>query len=506
MFNPRAVHALNIAASGFQSYTANRQSAWYRLRTKDTSLMEEHGVADFLEAADDILYAEFSRSGFYECVGEITPDTHGPGTGFGYIEEDFTKKRIIFLGRHFLSAWIDENSTGEVDIVDEEVLLALRDIVSKFPEERLESSILDRVKKEPYSTRLIRHRIMPMDERYLSQAQRAVDKRMPFISIWYDDKTSSILDVGGYWEFPFIVSRFRKNSGEVYGRSPGQDALGLSMGAQQMTKSRIALGQRISDPTMIVDPDLEGQDDFLPGGRVYASGKQRVEPVPIAGSYPITVDVEERTEKAIDEHFMVQIYMMLQQATGTMTAREVMERMGEKAAVLGYITGRFQKEVLQPAIRRTFNLLLRSGRLPRLPEALIQAQEAGGLEIEFLGFFAQIQKKYYATSGINTALEYAGVAAKIFGPEVLDNVDGNELLRTALDNAGAPQRSIRERKDVQNIRAARAAQLQAAQAQQAAAANQQAVLQNMDKMGKAPEPGSPLEQLSQQLVPTGGMV
>ena len=187
-----------------------------------------------------------------------------------------------------------------------------------------------------------------------------------------------------------------------------------------------------------------------------------------------------------------------------MTAREIMERMGEKAAMLGYITGRFQGEVLQPAIKRTFNIMFRAGRFPEVPEALRQVETDGGLDIEFMGFFAQIQKKYYATNGINVALEYSLQVAQIFGPEALDNCDPDQLYRDALDGCGTPQRAIREKADVTKIRDARAqAQAQAAQQQQQMFQAQN-MMQNVDKLGKKPEDGSPLQQMDQANGVPGG--
>ena len=468
---------------------------WFRLKMQNDTLMEEPGVADFLEACDRIMYSEFSRNRFYECLSEMALDMHGPGNGFGYIEEDQSdpkRPRILFQARHYKGIWIEENAAGDVDTLLEEIPMALRDVAARFGG-KLPQEVLDRAKKAPFDTYLVKHLTKPRDERFAQFAQTPFDENMRFNSIWYDEKEKRILDVGGYWEFPWLVARYAKNAGDPYAHSPGQYALGDMMGANQMTKSRIRLGNIIADPTLIVDEKLEGQDDVLPGGRIYTKkDTQRVEALNIGANYPIAIDNEERQDRIIDEHFNVQIYLMLQQADGKMTAREVVERMGEKAAVLSHVTGRFLGEVLQPAIRRTFNLLLRSGRLPPLPPALAEAREEAGLDIEFIGFFSQVQKKYYATNGVNSALEYAGAFAQVFGPEPLDNIDPDVLLREGLDASGAPQRAIRETRDVKKTRQARAEAVQAAKEEQKQMIGQQAIMQNMDKLGKKPEDGSPL--------------
>jgi hypothetical protein len=220
----------------------------------------------------------------------------------------------------------------------------------------------------------------------------------------------------------------------------------------------------------------------------------KIEAVQIGANYPITIDTEQRQDEIINDHFNVNIYMMLQQAQGQMTAREVVERTGEKAAILGYVTGRYNAEVLQPMIQRTFNVMIRAGKLPPPPESLLRMQEPAGWDIEFMGMMAQMQRKYYATNGINSTLEYVGAMAQLF-PESMDNVDGDGLLREAMDSAGSPAAAIRDVEDVQQIRMLKQQLMQ----QQMQMQQEQMLMQNMDKMNKTVEPGSPLEGMGKAM-------
>jgi hypothetical protein len=339
-----------------------------------------------------------------------------------------------------------------------------------------------------------------MDERYRAFSQDDFNPDMPFVSIWFDKNTKTLLDVGAYWELPYMVGRRAKGSGEVYGRSEAMNALGDIKGANQITKSTLALAQLIANPTMLADENLRGRDTLLPGGRIYVANKDQVfAPVGIGANYPIATDREERVDNIINEHFNIGMYLMLQQAQGQMTAREVIERMGEKAAVLGYITGRYNSEILQPIIKRTFNLLYRAGRLPPPPQIVADSKTEGGLDIVFQGFLAQIQQRYYQTSGINASLAYIQAITQIYGPEAeaLDIVDQDELMREGLESAGCPARIIREVPDVETRRTQKA-QAMAAQQQQALELQaQQTLVQNADKLGKTPSPGSPLASMGQ---------
>jgi hypothetical protein len=460
--------------------------------------MEQPGVSDWLEDCERILYANFNASNFYDMLSEFVPDGFSPGTAIAYIEEDIGRGRVVYQAKHPLACWISENAFGEIDTMHEEVYLSNRALRQRFGESLSE----DRIKAEkddPFGMTTIRHVTIPMDTKYLDFKAKDLDSQMPFVSIWYDMVGEYILDVGGYWEFPYVVWRYAKNSGEEYGRGPVMDAIGDILGAIQMTKTRIILGQRVADPTLVVPQELEGSDDTLPGGRIYTTkDSQRIEPVQIGANYPITIDNEKRQEEIINAHFNVDIYLMLQQAQGQMTAREVTERMGEKSAILGPITGRFNTEALGSFIRRTFNILLRGGKLPKAPPAVLENQDQAGLSIEFVGLLAQLQKKYYQGGGVDRAYEYANATAQLF-PEAMDHIDGSELLRNALEAAYAPAKAIRDRQEVEQIRAARAQAME----QQKQDEQKMAIMQNADKLGSKPEEGSPMSDMAQAMAQQG---
>lgn len=500
-YSSRAKRASHIASKGFQGYTADRRADWLQLVFEDQSLMGMYMVQDWLESSQRMLLAHFSRSGFYEALSEAIPDGMNLGTGSIYSEENVAQARIVFKARHPRATWFAENSYQEVDICMDEEYMSFRSIVERFGKENLHTSWQAMYERQPFDNITIRHIVMPMDERYLNFATGPRSKKMPFISIWFDPHNRHIIDVGGYWEFPYFVWRYEKSDSEVYGAScPGFEVIDDSYVANQMTRTRIALGNLIADPTMIVPEELEGNDFILPGYHIYTSRKdQKIEPVPLGANYPITVDNEDRIEQAIDAHFNVPIYQMLQQLEAkNKTATEVIEIAGERVALLGPTVGRYELDVLQPAVRRTFNLLRRAGLLPPPPRAVMDAIEQGEvLKIEFVGRLSQIQKRYYKSDGIGQVFGFIG-AIRDTNPDALDNIDFDALTRESLENAGAPATVIREKEDVAKIRENRIRQQQEIQAKQEAMATAERVASNADKLGKRPEKGSPLEAMERQ--------
>jgi hypothetical protein len=500
-YSSKAKRASSIASRGFQGYTADRRSDWMLLQFEDQALMAMYGVQDWLEECHRTLSAHFSRAGLYEALAELIPDGHNLGTGAIYSEEITSKARIAYRCKHPWACYFAENSFGEIDIARDEEWMSYRSAVERFGKEKLHESWQRNFESRPLDNVLIQHITMPMDERYLEYAKGPIIRSFPFVSIWLDLENQHIIDVGGFWEFPYFVWRYERSAGDAYGFGPGFDVIDDCYVANQMTRSRIALGNLIADPPLLIPEALEGRDQVVPGHHIYTTAsEQQIQPLPIGANYPITVDNEERIEAAIDAHFNVGIYQMLEQMEArNKTATEVIEMAGERVAVLGPTVGGYENQVLQPAVRRSFQMLMRSGQLPEPPQVVKEAIKAGQvLKVEFMGRLSQISKRYYKSDGTNQALGIAGALVQLY-PDALDNIDFDQLTREGLENAGAPASVIREKEDVAKIRQDRLAQQQAIAQKQEQAAAQQMMISNLDKLGRAPEPGSPAAS-------TGGLV
>lgn len=499
-YNTHARQAVETASGGFQEYTASRRTAWMQLQFEDQNLNKMYMVADWLEECQRRLLNHFNRTFFYSAIGEVVPDGHTIGTGTMYSEEDPGRKMILYRARHPKAIWLSENAYGEIDTVVDDQWLSRKAAINRFGSENLHESIVRDAEKKPFDGIKIRHIVMPMDARYLAAASGPRNTKMPYISIWYDQANRWVVDCGGYWEMPYTSWRYQKNDGEYYGRSPAMDALGDVYAANQMSRSRIALGNLIAEPPLTVPEQLEGQDYIIPGYHIYTKGNdQRIEPVPLGANYPITVDNEERTEKAIDDHFSVPLYKMLSDAERQMTAREVIERMGEKAAIIGHNVGNYEAEILQPNVRRSFNILSRAGMLPQPPQAVVDATKEGvALKVEFLGRLSQIQKQYYQSGGLNSTLGYITAIAQV-NPDALDNVDFDALTRETLEANGTPAVVLREEDDVKKIRAARQQQQAALMQKQEQLATTDSLLKNYDKISKKPEEGSAATAIGAQV-------
>ena len=84
-------------------------------------------------------------------------------------------------------------------------------------------------------------------------------------------------------------------------------------------------------------------------------------------------------------------------------------------------------------------------------------------------------------------------------PNAGDFIDGDELMKSAMEGQGMPQNIIREDDDVKKIREDRAKTQAEQQAQQQRLAMTQSLMQNANKMNEAPQEGSLLQGINEQL-------
>ena len=91
------------------------------------------------------------------------------------------------------------------------------------------------------------------------------NRHMPFRSVWYEKSgaNDNLLDVGGFEEFPALCPRWHLAGNDVYGRSPGMDALPDAKSLQRMQlrfAETLDSGMKIFD-----DVAAKVSDGVIPG-------------------------------------------------------------------------------------------------------------------------------------------------------------------------------------------------------------------------------------------------
>jgi len=313
------------------------------------------------------------------------------------------------------------------------------------------------------------HVVMPRTN-YDSSKQDA--QNMPFKSCYINPEDVQMISEGGFREFPYVVPRYLKASFETYGRSPAMNALPDVKMLNKMSEVAIKAAQKQIDPPLMV-PD----DGFMlpvrtvPGGmNFYRSGsRDRIEPLNIGANNPITLNMIQDRQLAIQKTFYVD--QLLTAQGGNMTATEVLQRNEEKMRLLGPVLGRLQSELLQPLIERVFKILERQNIFKPAPEILAQQS----VEIEYVSPLAKAQK----TGDLNSVMRGVEIfgAMSQFSP-VLDYLDSDGLAKYVQKVLGLPAKIMKSDAEVQQVRNER-------QQQQQAQAEQEQLMQEAQAAGAA---------------------
>lgn len=490
---------LKTLVAGLVGYSISPNINWFKLNLQDQEQIDMYAVKDWLEQCETYTQAEFTRSNLYSEASKWIEYAAVDGHSVMLIDEDVDRNRLRFTTMRNNEIFLDVDDYGEVDTVYREYYMTIRNAVKFFGYENLDEAYqqkYDDIKNWNDRIHLL-YAVYPREERD-KNIKNAENK--PIAAVYIDLEHSKVIQESGYDEMPFAVFEWDKISGMAYSNSPAVSALPDIKALNIIANSSLKIAQTSAEPPLVV-PSYLKTVNLVPRGRTYVDNPQTdlIAPIKTGENYPITLQIKESYDQKINDWFFVDFFLMLQQKQGQMTATEVMELQGEKSATLASLVVALN-EGLTKIIKRSFNLLMRNGRLPGIPQSLMEANTS--LKIEFDGPLSQAQKKYHSAGGITQALNLVFPIIQAH-PEAADYVNWDELTKRAMEGQGMPQSVIMEDRDVEALRKARAE----AMAQQQHQLNQQqmaqTVIQNANKLGTTPENGSVMQQLNEQLA--GGM-
>ena len=497
-FTSKPLEYNRTLVAGIQGYAISPSLVWFKLGMENTKLLREYGVKDWLEDCESELLSMFNRSNFYREINPAIKDSTCLGHGVIFIDEDVENARLRFTHFPANQIYLDVNSYGEVDTCFRWYSDTLRNLVEYFGIENVSEKM--RQDYEINSHWNDKYQIlMCVYPRKDYNPKLKDSKNMPYACVFIEIGDGFVLQESGFNEFPFAVFEWERVSGFAYSSSPAMDALPDIKALNIIKRSSLMIAQQSAEPSMIATEDVR-DIDLSPRGVTYLPTKDSIlQAARIGENYPITLQELANYEQAVKDWFYVDYFLALQERTGNMTATEVMELQGEKAATLSTFIVSLN-EFLSNVITRSFNLLMRAGQLPQVPYGLMKQRAV--IKIDFTGPLAQNQKKYHQMGGTMQALSAVGPIMQMF-PSAGDFIDGDALMKSTAEGMGLPQNIIREDDDVQKIREERVKAQQEAVAQQQQMAMAQSLMQNADKMGKAAQDGSMMSQINEQLA--GGM-
>ena len=426
-----------------------------------------------------------TRAGLVTALDEYMLDQGSFGISGIYVSEDETDLScpIRYTAWDIKSMCVDEGTDGLIDTVFVEIEMTIRNAVKEYGLENLGSktqkafldgNLEDKIK--------VLHVIEPRLDR---NPKKYGAKDMPIASIHIEICSRKIIKESGFEEMPVFVGRFIKVLGEKYGRSPAMVAMPDILEANATREAiSIATEKQLDPPLAVYDDGSLGAGTietsagainvFSVSGRIN-NGKP-IEPLYTVGELQSSYNHIETLKESINNHFYLDRLLDFNNET-RMTFGEAQLRNALRGQSLGTFYARQEMEVITPMIKRTFNILLKRGlfgvlqnsieelellkrgiRPIYIPEEIAQ-RILSGLDVYDLDFISPAKRTMQSEElqgTIETANFAVGVAAAV--PEILDNIDTDEMLRRIAKLSGADEDMLKDMQTVQSIRKARAEQ------------------------------------------------
>ncbi len=449
IFDTTGLLSAELLAAALHSLLTNTATKWLRLKTEDDKLMDDEDVVEWLQDAESKTLTAFNspRSRFSPQVAETYVDLVAFGTGSMFVGDE-PGRGPIFSSRPLMEIVIDEDATGAIDTVFRAFPYTVRQAVQAFGAEAVPraAQLLERNAEETIE---FLHVVFRRED---PNPSMLVVSSMPWQSMYLLRNEAKIVSTGGYFEMPYMVARWSKDAGELYGRGPGWISLPDQKMLNEMSKTVLTAAQKATDPPLLVaDDSVLGQIRTAPGSlNTYRAGIFDEDPIrPLQSNARIDIGVEmiKQRQVNVQNAFFSQLLQLFQDPR--MTATQVIELANQTQRLLSPMLGRLQVEMLEPMIDRVFGILLRSGKFLPPPMAL----SGQNIKVEYIGPVARSQKASDAQAIIDTFTVAASLVQ--VNPEAMDNLDTDEAIRLVARAKEVPMSILRRREDVAALREAR---------------------------------------------------
>jgi hypothetical protein len=484
IYDNTGLRGVRVLSAGLMSGMTSPARPWFRMEPADEALKASAAVKVWCATITRMMQDIFAQSNTYNALHSLYEELGVFGTGASILMPNFDDM-IRHTSLTFGEYWLATNQDRKVDTLYREFDMSVGAMVRQFGWDNVSAQA-----KNHYNNRNFDHWltvIHAIEPRMDADPKKLDSRNMPFSSIYFelDGPKYSYLRDSGFKAFPALAPRWKAVGGDVYGESPGMEVLG---DAKQLQHEQLRKAQGIdyqTKPPVTAPTQAKGQEiDLLPGGVSYIDSANPNGGLKQAFAVNLNLadllaDIQD-VRMRINAGFYVDLFLMLSQDDGAMTATEVAERHEEKLLMLGPVLERLHNELLTPLIDMTFEHIVQSGALPQPPPEM----HGQPLNVKFVSILAQAQRAV-ATGAADRFVAGLGTVAALGKPEVLDKFDSDEWANWYSDSLGVDPRLIVADDKVALVRQQRAAQQQA----QAEAQKNMAIAEGVGKLGSVSTQG-----------------
>lgn len=467
LYDSTAINSCELLAANLHGTMTNPATVWFGLQMRDDELQADEEVQEWLEECAKRMMKALNQSNFNSEVQECFLDLVAFGTGCLYEEQKEPGFGGRFGGLTFRSFSvgqfvIEEDADGIVKGLMYEVEMTCGAAFRKWGTKTSQRT-QERAKDKPEDPLVILHCVRPY-----SKEEAKGKETKPFESYIIELQQKHLIVEGqGFETFPFHVPRWRKSSGEEYGRGPGHTALPDIRTLNRAKELGLAAWAKVINPAMQIEDDgVIMNVSLTPGSLNTVSKVGAIAPIESGAKFDVHFFQLDKLKADVRSVFFTDQLVMREGPQ--MTAEEVRTRYELMQRLIGPSIGKLESELLNSLIDRTFDIMLRAGAFSEMPEQVraMSAEGKGKIDVEYTGPLAKAQRAHEAAAVAEVFAFASGIQP--VAPEAMDVLNADESVRTFADIKGMPKKCIRSVDGVSEIRKQRSAQVEKAQALQSA--------------------------------------
>lgn len=461
LFDSSATRFNRELSSGLNYLASNPSNRWYEFTTGIKELDDDAEVRRWLYSAEEIQTNIMSQSNFYSEISSTYEDLPSFGTGVFFTLED-EDRDVKYMAKQIYDCVAAEDYCGKINELYVFYKWTLRQIVSEYGMDWMNDEVRKEyeavLKGSPEKKYKVIYGIMPWEDSLESREGRLSEK-FEYMAHFVLEKYKIEIKKEYFETFPAAVPRFVRLSGETYGRCPGIDSIPDIATLNAMKKTVLMGGQlAIAPPYQLEDGSCLHPVRWKPFGANYRRpGSSEIKPLMTGANPGIGLDIMKSIQEDLKDTFFIPQLRLIQQ--DRMTATEVNARKDEQYRSLGAAISRIFIELLGPTVDRTFSILAKKGRFPKLPAKLENLKK---LNIRYTSMLARAQASIKGEA-LNRALAASATILQA-NPSLLQVVNGEKAFRDNLNTYGVDFDVINSESEYADI--VKAQQEQAAQQKQ----------------------------------------
>lgn len=439
IYDDTAVKACRRLAANLHSNLTSPSMMWFNLSFRDEDLSDDADAVEWLEECGKRVYSTLQKSNFNLEISEGYTDLTSFATTVivEEVENEIDWEGINFQAVPQRECYFEEGADGNVLRFYRKLEYTPLQLIDKFGKENLPDDIIKRA--EGHSTGDMKEVVIFSIYDRPNRKDEDTSSMLAPLARPYGYKyvlrrgKQQLGDEGGYYEMPAFVTRFAKTSGSMWGHGPAHIGLADILTLNELVYlDQRALEKAIDPPSLTTENGLMSDLDLDAGGLTVVADIDGLKPYDNKARFDVSRERIEDLKNSIVESFYGDALELKE--SPQMTLGEVERRWQIMQKLLGPTVGRIQSDLLDPMVQRTFNILLRAGQLPEVPEVVRSSDSE--MEIEYTGPIPRSQHLEQAQL-IEGWLDGIGKLAEIY-PDALDVPDAQAAAREIGKLTGVP--------------------------------------------------------------------